>query len=60
MKSGDIVKLKSSDSKMTVRWVRKAQQNGEEITVAVICTWFNHNLDVVEHEFRPEQLEALK
>lgn len=60
MKSGNIVRLKGCSSPvMTVRWVREATINQQTQAVGIICEWFDCNLHLQQHEFKPETLEAL-
>lgn len=57
MKVGNIVKLKGSDNPiMTIRWVREEQTQ----VLAVTCEWFDVNLHLQQHEFKPETLELVK
>ena len=58
---GCIVKLKGQDQPhMTVRWCREATQNQQLVVSGVICEWFDLNMHLQEHEFRPESLEVVK
>ena len=57
---GCIVKLKGQDQpQMTVRWYREATQNQQLVVHGVICEWFDLNMRLQEHEFRPESLEVV-
>lgn len=58
---GCIVKLKGQDQPhMTVRWYREATQNQQLVVSGVICEWFDLNMQLREHEFRPESLEVVR
>jgi len=57
---GCIVKLKGQDQpRMTVRWYREGTQNQQSVVNGVICEWFDLNMRLQEHEFRPESLEVV-
>lgn len=61
MRSGDLVKLKgNSNPVMTVRWIREATVNQQTKAIGVICEWFDADLKIQAHEFRPESLELIK
>ena len=56
MNVGDIVQLKSGGPKMTVRVIKKAQVQENEVFICT-CQWFDdHSVDVSEAEFNVEQL----
>lgn len=60
MKTGSTVKLKGRDNPiMTVRWVREGTVNQTTRVVAVTCEWFDVNLHLQQHEFKPETLELV-
>ena len=60
MKSGSVVKLKGHDwPVMTVRWVREGTVNQHTQPVAVTCEWFDSNIHLQQHEFKPETLELV-
>lgn len=64
---GRIVKLKGQDQPhMTVQWYREATQNQQlvanqqSVVHGVICEWFDLNMRLQEHEFRPESLVVIE
>ena len=51
MKVGDVVKLNSSKVLMTIRWFRT---DASDNIVTISCEWMDYNMQVREHEFKPE------
>ena len=60
MRSGKLVKLKGGNSPtMTVRWLRECTSNQQTLVTGVVCEWFDGNLHIQQHEFRPDSLEEV-
>ena len=56
MNIGSTVKLKGcAGPAMTVRWVREVASK----PVGVTCEWFDVNLHLQQHEFKPDTLEPV-
>ncbi len=59
MNKGDIVRLKSSDVKMTVRYVREATVNQQNQKISAICEWMDLDHKLHSHEFAITSLEKV-
>lgn len=60
MKSGKLVRLRGTNQPiMTVRWMREATMNQQTVITGVVCEWFDGNLHIQQHEFRPDSLEEV-